>query len=58
MTLTPNGILGDMVNGHPYVETIQAAPDFPTSAYSIYGTTSEGGDELAAIPYTYRVGAP
>ncbi len=47
MTITPAGAAGTVVSGNLYVDTFDG--NVPP-----YG--QQGGDELAALPYTYTVG--
>ncbi len=48
VTITPAGLRGSLVAGTLYVDVM--ASGIPTVAYSQYS-----GDELAAIPYAYRI---
>jgi len=53
VTVTPSGSDGTAVTGNLYVDSAPV-PDFSTQ---VGWYTFQGGDEVAALPYTYTIGA-
>ncbi len=53
VTITPNAASGTAISGTLFVDTFSASPDFSTTTG--FWFTGAGGDEAAALPYSYTV---